>query len=145
MRDHIDLTEPIKSFGKSAVIEAAVGVSCSIAHIPCLIMTVEVNKDLLRKEIELIDTVINNKKQENRDDSNTFSTILSYLFNTITDQQRKEIANKIGIKFSEFVSGRNFSKYYAKIIAEEASKSMMSEGSSLVFDWSSKFIMDGNL
>lgn len=130
----------LKSLAKGAIIGAALGVSCLLAHIACLTATFYHHHAYLKPAIALIYTAMTNNSDNEKEtiERKVLSGALEISVTGGVDQA----SSRLGNAFSSIAGGHsNVSRVWANEIGKETSREMLSQGTSGAFDWCSKALL----
>ena len=130
----------VKSLTKGAIIGAALGVTCVLAHIACIVTAFVHNHYYLKSAASAIYSAMKNKDEG--DVHPVKEAALSGAADTLNTAATNVMASRIGRQFAEIAHERpGVSLSWAAEIGKETGKSMLEHGSSAVFDWGSKAVI----
>ena len=125
---------------KGAIIGAALGATCAVAHVACIITAFIHHHYYLKSAASSVYSVLKNRTE--RDRHPVKEVAISGTMETTNAAGIDALSSKLGSKFTEIVhENSNTSLTWAGEIRKETGKSMLEQGSSAVFDWGSKVVI----
>lgn len=129
-----------KGLVKGAIVGAALGVTCVIAHVACIITAFIHHHYYLQSAASSVYSALKNKAEHEKHPVREAS--LSGAMDTSNAAVINEMSSEIGGKFAEAVHEKfGTSLAWAGEIGKETGKSMLEQGSSAAFDWCSKAVV----
>ncbi len=146
-KDEVTGTQPeslrrkvTKGLVKGAIIGAALGVTCVLAHIACIITAFIHHHYYLKSATSLVYSAFKNKAEHEKHPVGKAS--FSGAMETSNAAAVNELSSEMGGKFAEAVHENSGTPLaWADEIGKETGKSMLEHGSSAVFDWGSKVVI----
>ena len=118
----------------------ALGVTCVLAHVACIITAFIHNHYYLKLAVSSIYSAIKNKDEG--DEHPVKEATLSGTADTLNTASMNAMASRMGGKFAEIAHERSgVSLSWAGEIGKETGESMLEHGSSAIFDWGSKAVI----
>ncbi len=111
-----------------------------LAHVACLITTFINHHEYLESIATSVYSVLKNRSEH--DEHPVKEAAVSGSMETSSRAGITDISSKIGKKFAEAAHQKyGVSKVWANEVGKETTKSMLEQGSSAIFDWSSKAVV----
>ncbi len=130
----------IKGIAKGAIIGAALGVTCLLVHVACIITAFIHQHYYFKSAASSVYSVLKNKSEH--DNHPVKEAAISGTLETSNAAGTDALSSKLGAKFAEIAHARSgASLSWAGEIGKETGRGMLEQGSSAVFDWGSKVVV----
>lgn len=131
----------IKGIAKGAIIGAAVGVTCVLAHVACIITAFIHNHSYLKSASLSVYSVLKNKSEH--DKHPVKEAAMSGTTETLNTISIDALSSRMGDKFAEAAheTSKTTSLSWAIEIGKETGRGILEQVSIAVFDWGSKVVV----
>ena len=131
----------LNSITRGILVGVAIGVSCAVAHMACIAAAFIKKHELVFKGASMLYSGIKSSHENDVYARPLIGETGSIAFNRLTSPERDSISKFVGMELSSYAGKHGIPESLSRPIAEETARKIMSSGSSLAFDWSSRVLM----
>lgn len=130
-----------KKLTRGVIVGVALGVSCALSHVVCLAVTFIGKHETILKGAGIVFSSIKSRGDANDNMGTIIEESGGELFNKLTSPERDLISDYLGTELSKYALEHHIPERISRPIAEETTKSVISTGSNIAFNWGSRILM----